>query len=104
MRIPIPGCTEAEGCFNIITTDRDAEGRYDPRTGSSFVMTAGFDRKGRPRGESVLTYSQSENPRSRHYADQTRLFSREGWKPMRFTERQIRRDPAYTRKVVTARR
>ncbi len=104
VRIPIPGCTEAEGCFNIITTDRDAEGRYDPRTGSSFVMTAGFDRKGRPRGESVLTYSQSENPRSRHYADQTRLFSREGWKPMRFTERQIRRDPAYTRKVVTARR
>jgi acyl-homoserine-lactone acylase len=52
----------------------------------------------------VLTYSQSENPRSKHYADQTRLFSREGWKPMRFTERAIRRDPAYTRKVVSGRR
>jgi acyl-homoserine-lactone acylase len=103
-RIPIPGCSEAEGCFNIITTDRDALGRYDPRTGSSFVMVAGFDRKGRPRGESVLSYSQSENTRSRHYADQTRLFSRERFKPMRFTERQIRRDPAYTRRVVTGRR
>jgi acyl-homoserine-lactone acylase len=103
-RIPIPGCTEGEGCFNIITTDRDAAGRYDPRTGSSFVMTMAFDSRGRPRGESVLSYSQSENPRSRHYADQTRLFSREGWKPMRFTERQIKSDPAYTRRVVTGSR
>ena len=103
-RIGIPGCTEGEGCFNIITTDRDAQGRYDPRTGSSFVMIAGFDSRGRPSGRSVLSYSQSENPRSPHHADQTRLFSGERWLPMRFTERQIRSDPRYTRRVVTARR
>ncbi len=86
-RIPIHGCTDDEGCFNIISTDRDEQGRYDPYTGSSFVMTAAFDNKGRPRGEAILTYSQSENPRSPHYADQTRLFSQEKWMPMRFTER-----------------
>ena len=85
-RIPIHGCSEGEGCFNIVTTDRDAQGRYDPRTGASFIMTAAFDASGVPRGEAVLSYSQSENPRSPHYADQTRLYSQEQWLPMRFTE------------------
>ena len=73
---------------------------YDPFTGSSFVMAAAFDARGRVRGRAVLSYSQSENPRSEHYADQTRLFSQKQWLPMRFTERQIRDDPGYERKVV----
>ena len=47
-RIAIPGCTEGEGCFNIISTRRDEQGRYDPFTGSSFVMAAGFDARGPP--------------------------------------------------------
>ncbi len=103
-RIGIPGCSEGEGCFNIISTRRDDAGRYDPYTGSSFVMTAGFDAKGRPFGESVLTYSQSENPRSPHYADQTRLFSQRKLLPMRFTDKQIKADPEYSRSVVRGRR
>jgi acyl-homoserine-lactone acylase len=100
-RIPIPGCTDQEGCFNVISTNRDDKGRYDPYTGSSFVMTAAFDNKGRPHGAAVLSYSQSENPRSPHYADQTRLFSRRKWLRMRFTEGSIRRDRNYKRTVVT---
>ena len=100
-RIPIHGCSELEGCFNIITTERDAQGRYDPYTGTSFVMAAAFDQRGRVRGRAILSYSQSENPRSEHYADQTRLFSQKRWLPMRFTERQIRNDPDYERTVVT---
>jgi acyl-homoserine-lactone acylase len=52
----------------------------------------------------VLSYSQSENPESPHYADQTRLFSQKQWLPMRFTESQIRSDPEYKRTVVTGRR
>ena len=67
-------------------------------------MTAAFDQKGRPHGAAILSYSQSENPRSRHYADQTRLFSQKKWIPMRFTERSIRRDGAYKRMVVTGKR
>lgn len=103
-RIPIHGCSEGEGCFNIISTERDAAGRYDPFTGSSFVMTAAFDPNGVVRGEAILSYSQSENPESEHYADQTRLFSQKQWLPMRFTEQQIRSDPEYERMVVTGRR
>jgi acyl-homoserine-lactone acylase len=103
-RIPIHGCSEGEGCFNIISTERDAAGRYDPFTGASFVMTAAFDTSGVVRGEALLSYSQSENPESEHYADQTRLFSQKQWLPMRFTEQQIRSDPEYERSVVTGRR
>jgi acyl-homoserine-lactone acylase len=103
-RIPIHGCTDDEGCFNVIESDRDDKGRYDPYTGSSFVMTAAFDAKGRPHGAAILTYSQSENPRSPHYVDQTELFSQKKWIPIRFTERQIRRDGDYERTVVTGRR
>jgi acyl-homoserine-lactone acylase len=103
-RIPIHGCSELEGCFNIISTDRDAQGRYDPYTGSSFVMTAAFDEGGRVRGQAILSYSQSENPRSEHYADQTRRFSQKQWLPMRFTEKQIRKDPNMLRTVLTGRR
>jgi acyl-homoserine-lactone acylase len=103
-RIPIHGCSELEGCFNIITTDRDEQGRYDPRTGTSFVMAAAFDARGHVRGKAILSYSLSENPESPHYADQTRLFSQKRWLPMRFTERQIRRDPDYQRTVVSGRR
>jgi acyl-homoserine-lactone acylase len=103
-RIGIPGCSEGEGCFNIISTRRDEQGNYDPFTGSSFVMAAGFDSRGRPSGSAVLTYSQSENPLSPFHADQTRLFSQEQWLPMRFTEAQIKADPSYSTRVVTGRR
>jgi acyl-homoserine-lactone acylase len=100
--IPIHGCGGPEGCFNVITTARDTAGRYDPFTGSSFVMVAGFNARGRPQGAAILTYSQSENPRSPHYADQTTLYSAKRFLPMRFTERQIKADPAYRRTVVNS--
>jgi acyl-homoserine-lactone acylase len=102
--IPIPGCEDPEGCFNVISTDRDATGHYNPYTGSSFVMTAAFAGKGKPRGEAILSYSQSENPRSKHYADQTKLFSRKRWLPMRFTQKQIKADPQYAHMEVSGKR
>jgi acyl-homoserine-lactone acylase len=98
--IPIHGCPSTEGCFNVITSARDAAGRYDPWTGSSFVMLAEFGAGGRVSGRAVLSYSQSENPRSPHFADQTNAFAAKRLLPMRFTEAQIRADPAYERRVV----
>jgi acyl-homoserine-lactone acylase len=102
-RLPMSGCPESEGCFNILTTRRDDQGAYEPYTGSSFVMAAELTDDG-PRGDAILRYSQSENPTSAHYADQTRLYAQERWLPLRFTEREIRADPGYTRARVTARR
>ena len=67
-------------------------------------MVAGFNAKGRPSGSAILSYSQSENPLSPHFADQTKLFSQEKWLPMRFTESSIKADADYSRRVVSGRR
>lgn len=96
------GCPDDEGCFNVLTSRRDEQGVYQPDTGSSFVMAAALTRDG-PRGHAILRHSQSENPRSPYYADQTRLYARERWLPMRFTERAIRNDPGYTSRRVSGR-
>ncbi len=91
-RLPMSGCPDTEGCFNILTTRRNEQGVYEPYTGSSFVMAAELTDDG-PRGQAILRYSQSENPSSAHYADQTRLYAQERWLPLRFTEREIKGDP-----------
>ncbi len=44
------------------------------------------------RAHTILTYGQSENRRSVHAEDQTRLFGRERWVDFAFTPRQVRRD------------
>ncbi len=46
-----------------------------------------------PSGRQILTYSQSANPNSPWYADQTRLYSGKGWDTIKFTQRQLRADP-----------
>jgi acyl-homoserine-lactone acylase len=45
------------------------------------------------KGKWLLTYSQSENPASKHWDDQTKQFSQSKFIPMAFTEAQIKRDP-----------
>ena len=98
-RIPIPGCDS--GCYVDIfgsvdpAADTTAQGvpvKYGQVIyGSSTVMQIELTPKG-PRGTTILTYSESENPRSPHHADQTRLYSKRKWIPLTFTANQIRRD------------
>ena len=61
-RIPIHGCTDDEGCFNVISDRPRRAGPLRPVHGSSFVMTAAFDNKGRPRGEAILTLLAVREP------------------------------------------
>jgi len=94
--IPVPGCTDTEGCFNI--TDPapgplSTSGAYpDVNDGSSFIMAIELTPAG-PRTRTILTYSESANPASPHYTDQTRLFSHKQWVTERFTQAQITSDP-----------
>ncbi len=55
-------------------------------------MAARLDGSRCPAARSILTYSQSTNPASRFFADQTRMFSRKAWVPMRFCEKDILAD------------
>jgi acyl-homoserine-lactone acylase len=93
-RIPISGGPEAVGQYNRA----DARGGWVPGagypgldSGASFIMWMQFT-DGGPVGESILTFSQSPNPTSPHYADQTRLWSEMRTKPIRFKEHDISSD------------
>ncbi|WP_030682851.1 penicillin acylase family protein [Streptomyces sp. NRRL B-1347] len=102
-RLPVHGGTESLGVWNKI------EGRWNPAgggyaevgTGSSHVQAVGWDASRCPRARTLLTYSQSSNPRSPHYSDQTRLYSGERWVTSRFCERDILKAPGL--KVVKVR-
>jgi acyl-homoserine-lactone acylase len=109
-KIPIHGC--ASGCYD------DIEAVVDPKSastrqgvpvrygqvveGSSIVMQVELTGRG-PKGTTILTYSQSENPRSPLSGDQTELFSAGKWVPITFSARQIARDPKLHRYTVRAR-
>jgi len=54
-----------------------------------------------PVGSTILTYSESSNPTSPHFADQTKLFSKKQFLPDRFCQSQISADPHL--QVVTVR-
>ena len=64
---------------------------YPINNGSSFVMAMQFTDAG-PSANAVLTYSESGDPKSPHYVDQTILFSQKKWRPILFTDAQIAAD------------
>lgn len=94
-RIPIHGCNA--GCWNAIGSNADA-GSPDfaygqVAGGSSTVQFTELRRERPPRGDWILAISQSDNPNSKHFDDQTKLFSRSELIPMRYTSKEIRGDP-----------
>ena len=72
-RIPISGGPNG-GVLNIMIT-RPVAGGFEPFHGSSYLQVVSFDAKG-PVVNAVLSYSQSTDPASPYYADQTREFSK----------------------------
>ncbi len=82
-RIPIHGGPgDPNGDFNAINVswsgDPSEPGYPNVPHGSSFVMVTSFG-SGCPDDRSILTYSESENPNSPYFADQTRMFSNKQW-------------------------
>jgi acyl-homoserine-lactone acylase len=89
-RIPIHGGAGPEGVFNVITVEslEPQLGWTSIRHGSSWIMTVEFAPDG-PKSQGILTYSQSVNPNSPHYSDQTKLYSQKGWDDLRFSEAAV---------------
>ena len=79
--IPYHGGPGTLGVFNATNSSWNAKTGYvGPLAhGSSFIQVVSFNGSGCPDARTILTYSQSTNPKDPHYADQTRLFSRSGW-------------------------
>ncbi|MGK5640306.1 penicillin acylase family protein [Streptomyces sp. URMC 126] len=98
-RIPIHGTVSELGVLNVITPGQ-VGGVPDVVYGSSFVQQVRFTSDGPPQALSVMAYSQSADPTSPHYADQTRLFSAGRWVTERFTEEQIAASPRLRTQVL----
>lgn len=94
--IPLGGGTgDAAGNANALASRwaRDNKDHYRPITyGSSHIQAVSFLSRGRVDARTILTYSQSENPRSPYSSDQTRMFSRKQWVRFAWTDAQIRQD------------
>jgi acyl-homoserine-lactone acylase len=88
--IPIHGGDSNEGAFNVVAAPfQGPAGFADVTAGSSFVLVAELGPHG-PRSRAILTYSQSTDPTSPHFADQTRLYSRKQWVDLPFRPRDVR--------------
>ncbi|MFE2289166.1 penicillin acylase family protein [Streptomyces sp. NPDC059443] len=94
-KLPVGGGTEALGVWNKIEAPWNAAAGGYPEVvhGSSHIQAVGWDGSRCPVARTLLTYSQSSNPNSPHYADQTRLFSQERWVKSRFCEWDILTSP-----------
>jgi acyl-homoserine-lactone acylase len=102
-RIPIPGGPgDPDGIYNaIFTHEFPGDSLTAPDGGSSFIQVVTWNNTACPVGATILTYSESSNPASPHYADQTRLFSRKRLVPDRFCQSQIMADPRLQVTTVT---
>ncbi|RBL83831.1 acylase, partial [Streptomyces cavourensis] len=94
-RIPVGGGTESLGVWNKIEPvwNPAAGGYTEVSAGSSYIQAVGWDDSRCPVARTLLTYSQSSNPNSPHYSDQTRLLSEGRWVTSRFCEKDIARSP-----------
>lgn len=73
-----------------------SESGYNILHGSSFIMTLGFDETG-PTAEAILSYSQSGDPTSPHFTDQTYLYKDKQWRPILFSPEAIAGNTLSTR-------
>ncbi len=75
-------------------TEADAQedsSAYRINYGSSFVLSLEMTPEG-PNAEAFLSFSQSHDPESDNFADQTQLFSDQTWRPVLFNEADIKAD------------
>lgn len=87
-RIPIHGGPGSNGVLNMQESPWVPGEGYVPVHGSSYVQVVTFDDAG-PVADAVLSYSQSTNPASPHFADQTELYSRKEWNTLPFSPKSI---------------
>jgi acyl-homoserine-lactone acylase len=90
-KIGIPGGNGRAGMFSVISARFNAgNGGYTPIVaGNSYIQSVTWNEDGSPNARAILTYSQSPEPDSPFYADQTKIYSQSEWIEMPFTDEQI---------------
>ncbi|MFD9964412.1 penicillin acylase family protein [Amycolatopsis sp. NPDC058986] len=94
-RIPLHGAPGTVGVLNVLTPVwQGAAGNAEVVHGSSFIQVVGFGPEPCPDASTLLTYSQSQDPTSPYFSDQTKLFSKGQWVRDRFCAADILGSPA----------
>ncbi len=86
--IPVHGGPGGLGVLNVQESLSDPAG-LTPRHGSSYIQVAGFDEQG-PVVDAILSYSESTNPASPHFTDQTHAYAAKQWHRMPFHPKDIK--------------
>lgn len=86
-RMPMSGASYTYHVASPATFEA-GKGITDLRTGDSYIHAVSLRADG-PTGRYMVTYSQSTNPQSPHFADMTEAFSRQQWLDVAFTSREI---------------
>jgi acyl-homoserine-lactone acylase len=86
--IPIHGGPGTLGILNMQEARPGPGGGLVPVHGTSYIQIVGFDDAG-PVADAILSYSQSTNPASPHFADQTRAYAVKGWHRLPFSAADI---------------
>lgn len=86
-KIPVHGADGNLGVLNVQMSDKTAGGLV-PRHGTSYIQVVSFDENG-PIADAILSYSQSTDPKSPYFADQTHNYSKKKWQRLPFTPEQI---------------
>ena len=89
-RIPIHGAHGELGVLNVQQAV-PVPGGITPVHGTSYIQVVGFDDNG-PVVDALLSYSQSTDPASPHFGDQTKEYSAKRWHRMPFSAAEIAAD------------
>lgn len=93
-KIAVPGAQGWAGMFSLIGANLSKDRAYNPIIyGNSYIQVISWDEDGKLQPSGILTYSQSQEPESEHYADLTELYSRGEWIDFPFSEEEIIADP-----------
>ena len=92
-KIPLFGGGFDAGNFSAMRAKlTKGEGWSEILHGNSYIQTVTWNDDGVV-AEGILSYSQSSDPASPHYQDQTELYSEKKWVKLPFTEEEILSDP-----------
>ncbi len=87
--VPIHGGPGTAGVYGAIGVGLSEGGYINPRAGNSYIQAVTWDDSECPIADVILVPSQSTDPTSPHYADQTKLYSDKEWVRFPFCEAQI---------------
>lgn len=97
-KVPIHGGPgDPNGSFNAINTSFDPKtGFTKPEDGSSYIQAVTWTKRACPDVGTILTYSESANPRSPFFSDQAPLFAKKQWVREAFCAAAVKQDTRST--------